>query len=139
MNDQAKIGTIMLVDDDKVDQMMYKRVINRSGLVGKIIPFQYPDEALAYLKTPDCDEIDVLLLDINMPRLTGFEFLERAIAEVGPAFAKVVVVMLTTSLDPSDKKRAASFSIVKAFHNKPITVEDLVHISSLPSEPKSGA
>ncbi|WP_157044668.1 response regulator [Roseobacter sp. GAI101] len=136
MSDLPKIGTIMLVDDDQVDQMMYKRVIDRSGLVRKIISFQYPDKALEFLKAPDCGEIDVLLLDINMPRLNGFEFLERAVAEVGPAFAKVVVVMLTTSLDPKDKERADSFSIVKAFLNKPLTAADLEYISSLLLDPK---
>ncbi|KIC19981.1 histidine kinase [Leisingera sp. ANG-Vp] len=121
----------MLIDDEQADQMMYRRVLKRSGMVRDQISFQYADEALAYLKKEDREEIDLILLDINMPRMNGFEFLEAATAELGPAFAKAVVVMLTTSIDPRDRERAEKFSVVRKFINKPLTIEHVEVIAKI--------
>ena len=131
MTDNPTIKTVMLIDDELLDQRMYQRVINRSGIVGNLISFQYADEALTYLKQEDREEIDVIFLDINMPRMNGFEFLEAATAELGPAFAKAVIVMLTTSLNPKDYERAQEFEVVRDFINKPLTIEHLKDIVQL--------
>lgn len=127
VTDVAPIRTAMLVDDEALDQRHYRRVLERSGLVGEVISFIYPDEALDYLRRMDRPEIDLLFLDINMPRLNGFEFLETATQEFGPDFARTVVIMLTTSLDPGDEARAKSFSVVRDFINKPLTAD---HVQS---------
>lgn len=135
----GKAITAMLVDDEQIGHMIYKRVIKRSGAIEKTISFCYPDEALAYLKTPDREEIDVIFLDINMPRLSGFEFLDQALAGIGPDFAKIPVVMLTTSLAPEEKIRASSYEVVKGFLTKPLTVDDVEHVVSLLSDEDQGA
>ncbi|MBT0958744.1 response regulator [Alphaproteobacteria bacterium KMM 3653] len=127
----------MLLDDEKFDQLLYKRIIARSDLVDHAIGFQYPHEALEYLKDPENDPIEVLFLDINMPRMSGFEFLDRACEEIGPAFAKVVVIMLTTSLDPKDMTRAKEFDQIKAFLNKPMKVGDIQTIAELVAQEQS--
>lgn len=129
MSDAAQIGTVMLVDDEALDQRHYRRVLERSGLVGEVISFVYPDEALAYLRKADRPAVDLLYLDINMPRLSGFEFLEIATKEFGPHFARTVVIMLTTSLEPSDEARARSFDVVHDFIAKPLT-EDHVRAAA---------
>jgi CheY-like chemotaxis protein len=126
-----RIPTIMLIDDEAFDQKMYQRVIARSGLVGKTLAFLYADEALAFLIQPDREPVDVILLDINMPRMNGFEFLAAGTAQFGPNLARVVVVMLTTSLEPGDRERANGFSVVRGFINKPLTVEHLAEIANL--------
>lgn len=131
MTVEPLIGTVMLIDDERADQMMYRRILERSGIVRNHIAFQYADEALEYLKQEDREEIDLIFLDINMPRMNGFEFLEAATAELGPAFAKAVVVMLTTSLNPRDRDRAAQFSAVREFINKPLTIEHVETLASL--------
>lgn len=125
------IPTIMLIDDEAFDQKMYQRVIQRSGIVGKTLSFLYADEALAFLMQPGREPVDVILLDINMPRMNGFEFLAAATAQCGPGLARIVVVMLTTSLEPSDREKAKGFSVVRAFINKPLTVRHLTDIADL--------
>ena len=131
MNDRAKIERVMLIDDESFDQKLYRRVIERSGLVVEAMSFLYADEALAYLMSPDRKEIDVIFLDIHMPRMNGFEFLDAATAALGPRFAKLVVVMLTTSLERRDRERAAAYSVVRRFINKPLTVEHVLEVAAL--------
>ncbi len=130
-HDIREIGLAVLVDDEKIDQMIYQRILERSGVVHKIMTFSMAEDALEFLKQPDCPEIDVIFLDINMPRMNGFEFLEAATAEFGEEFAKLVVVMLTTSLNPSDHDRAASYSVVKKFIHKPLTVDHIGEVAEI--------
>ena len=126
-----RIPTIMLIDDEAFDQKMYQRVIMRSGLVGKTLSFLYADEALAFLKQPGREPVDVILLDINKPRMNGFEFLSAATTHFGDSLARIVVVMLTTSLEPADQEKARGFSVVRAFITKPLTTRHLDDIAEL--------
>jgi len=121
----APIKLAWLIDDMEIDQRQYKRVITRSGLVETLQTFTYADEALEQLKAQSDLDLDLIFLDINMPRMNGFEFLEAANRDLGKGFAAVVVIMLTTSLNPADRARAESFDVVKAFINKPLHAEHL--------------
>lgn len=116
-----KINRAILIDDEKFDQMAYRRVMSSMPEIGEIVSFQYADDALAHLKASPQSEGDVIFLDINMPRMNGFEFLEAANRAFGSDFNASVVVMLTTSLNPSDVSRASEFRSVKTFINKPLT------------------
>ena len=89
------------------------------------------DEALVFLRSPTRPKIDAILLDIRMPRMDGFEFLEAATAEFGDQFTDIVVIMLTTSVSEADKKRAQSYSVVKEYINKPLIVEHIERINEL--------
>lgn len=131
MNIAPFIPLVMLIDDESFDQSLYRRLIARTGLVGEVMSFTYADEALAYLTAPKSRRADVIFLDINMPRMNGFEFLEAATERLGPEFAKIVVVMLTTSLIEKDRERAAAFPVVRCFINKPLTVEHLQEVAQL--------
>ena len=125
------IETVMIVDDDRFDQMLSKRVLERSGMVRTIIQFQSPEQAVAYLAGKNRPNIDIILLDIIMPRMNGFEFLEAATRDCGPDFACCVVVMLTTSLDPMDLARAKQFSMIKDYFSKPLELADVPKLASL--------
>lgn len=125
------IGTLMLIDDDELDHILCKRVVDQSGLVKNLSRFYYAEEALAYLKDSSNPGVDIIALDINMPRMDGFEFLKTAYEELGDYFAGAVVVMLTTSVAPEDKEKAMQYGIVKKYINKPLTVEHLQAISEL--------
>ena len=131
MTTTPRIKMAMIIDDEQADQMLYKLIIKRSGLIENTLAFQMAEDALDYLKSEDKDPIDVNFLDINMPRMNGFEFLERATAELDTAFAKCVVIMLTTSLDPMDEARARKFDVVKDYLNKPLNVDDISKVAAL--------
>ena len=131
MTTTPRIKMAMIIDDEQADQMLYKLIIKRSGLIENTLAFQMAEDALDYLKSEDKDPIDVIFLDINMPRMNGFEFLERATAELDRAFAKCVVIMLTMSLDPMDEARARKFDVVKDYLNKPLNVDDISKVAAL--------
>lgn len=123
MIEPTRIHTLMIIDDDEVDQMLYQRIIKRAGIVDVTIAFRLAEEALEYLRRTDREHVDLIALDINMPRMNGLEFLAAATKELGDTFSSSVVVMLTTSLDAKDEAYARSFEAVKAFESKPLTIE----------------
>ncbi|MEO0751306.1 MAG: response regulator [Pseudomonadota bacterium] len=125
------IRTAMLIDDEDFDQRQYKRVLTKSGLVETVLQFTYAEDALAHIQAHPGLVIDVIFLDINMPRMNGFEFLEEATTKFGPDFVKTVVVMLTTSLNPNDRTRAESYEVVRYFINKPLTQEHVAQVAEL--------
>lgn len=120
---------IMLIDDEKMDQMIYRRVLSRSGYASSVEGFPTAMAALEHLRNPANARPDIIFLDINMPRMDGFEFLDAAISEFGADFTKAIVIMLTTSLNREDKERAAQYDVVKEFVNKPLSSSLLQQLS----------
>ncbi|MFK8082951.1 MAG: response regulator [Granulosicoccus sp.] len=125
------IKLAMLIDDSDIDQRLYKRVLEKSGLVETVSCFTYADKALDYLLENPQLEVSVIFLDINMPRMNGFEFLEAASDLLSHDVANAVVVMLTTSLNPDDEERARGFEVVKEFVTKPLSFEDVQSVADL--------
>lgn len=130
---KTRIKRLMMIDDNEIDQMMYRRVIKRSGMVDEVVGFLWASEALEYLMDPASPPVDLILLDVNMPRMDGFEFLQAASDAVGPDFAPVVV-MLTTSLNPQDYDRAMKYDAVREFLHKPLCLEHITHLATLLDE-----
>lgn len=118
----------LLIDDERIDRRFYRRTIENADVIEKVVDFGAGDEALEFLRTNRDQPVDVIFLDINMPRMDGFEFLDAAIKEFGAEFVAVVVVMITTSLNPVDRQRAKQYETVREFINKPLT-ED--HVKKL--------
>jgi CheY-like chemotaxis protein len=121
----------MLIDDSSIDQMLYARVIERSGLINKTLTYSYAEDALRQLRSDDEEQIDAIFLDINMPRMNGFDFLDTACTEFGGQFTKIVVIMLTTSLNPDDVQRAKDYNVVKEYINKPLTAEHIQRVVAI--------
>ncbi|MGJ8628980.1 MAG: response regulator [Sulfitobacter sp.] len=110
---------ILLVEDNDVDVLLFQRAFRKSGISSSVVRAKDGVEALEILNGKDADkEIPrpyVILLDINMPRMNGHEFLKELRASAQIASSRVVVV--TTSNDPQDIElaygRFASGYVVK--------------------------
>ena len=131
MSDSFQIMNLMVIDDDEIEHFLYERIIKRSNLFNESVFFNSAEEALAYLKRPDRLDIRVILLDVNMPRMNGFEFLEAVTQEIGVESLGAAVIMLSSSLNPSDQSRASSYALVKGYLAKPISDEQLVKVCGL--------
>ncbi|MFB2654026.1 response regulator [Shewanella seohaensis] len=97
--------TILLVDDDDVDYMAVQRAMKQLRLLNPLIRAKDGLEALSILTHSDAIKGSYLiLLDLNMPRMNGFEFLEHI--RSNPVLSSSVVFMLTTSSADEDRMRA---------------------------------
>lgn len=130
-----KINCILLVDDDESDNFFHQLTIMEAGICNQVKVVTDGSKALDYiLKSGDTKQSlefpkpDIIFLDINMPRMNGFEFLEEYNKLDLKLKASILITMLTTSLNPRDKQRALEFEVVNEFKNKPLTEEVLQEI-----------
>ena len=121
----------MLVDDNKTDNFFHERVIKKTNVAETIIVKESAEEALSYLKNKHNNTAhhpDLILLDINMPGMNGWEFIEAYEKLDKSLQSKMIVVMLTTSENPDDYAMAKKHNILAGFQTKPLTVEMLEDI-----------
>jgi CheY-like chemotaxis protein len=86
---------ILLVDDDDVDAIITQRAVNDLKITNELIRKVDGEDALDYLRDQSNARPCVILLDLNMPRMNGFEFLK--VAKADPELRRIPVVVLTTS------------------------------------------
>jgi len=86
---------IMLVDDDDVDAIITQRAVNELKITNQLIRKVDGEDALAYLRDGNNPKPCVILLDLNMPRMNGFEFLK--IAKADADLKRIPVIILSTS------------------------------------------
>ncbi len=119
--DGASALGVMLVDDEEIDRRLCARVLKRVGHVGGITGYGYAADALAHLADPRNPPVDLILLDINMPAMNGFAFLDALAGMASlPHRRPAVALMLTTSLNPADLARATACDAVAALLDKPL-------------------
>lgn len=127
------IRCILLVDDDPDDIFLHQIVIDDSGLCEHVRVAENGVQALDYLTStdrPDYIRPDVILLDINMPVMNGFEFLDRYHLLPDVLKSGLVLLMLTTSINPADRWRTNGVPEVNGYHRKPLTQTLLQEIVS---------
>lgn len=110
---------VMLIDDSESDLLYTRIILQRAAVPYEVQAFESAREALSALKDGSAP-VDLILLDINMPGMNGFEFLEAYQALRGDQQADAVVVMLTSSPHAADRDRALAFDCVKGYVTKPI-------------------
>ncbi len=120
-----KSNPILLVEDDSVDAMMVTRALKELKVPNKLIHVENGEEALKFLKESNQNKPCIILLDLNMPRMGGLEFLERV--KKDKALKIIPVIILTTSSEHHDL--LASFSqSVAGYMVKPLDYHDFVEM-----------
>ena len=114
---------VLLVEDDKVDVMTVKRAFKTLHITNKLGIAGNGEEALSYLRNPENVEPCVILLDLNMPRMNGIEFLK--IAKQDDYLRAIPVVVLTTSKEEQDKVDSFRFG-VSGYIVKPVNYQKFV-------------
>ena len=116
---------LLLVEDDRVDAMTVRRSLKQIGATNPIFHVTDGELALAFLRDPANPRPGLILLDINMPRMNGIEFLR--LAKEDPALRSIPVVILTTSQE--DKDRFESFNLSAAgYMMKPVDYGQFVEV-----------
>ncbi len=122
---------IILIDDDAVHNMITNEILKKFVDVRtvKIISFEIPRKGLDYLlhQNPEQALKTLVLLDINMPVLSGWDVLDRLIPLDENIKGNMTLYILSSSIDPMDETHAASYPLVKGFLSKPL----LPHLKSL--------
>ncbi|WP_109301644.1 response regulator [Aquimarina sp. AU474] len=124
-----RIDTACVIDDDPIFVYGIKKVMKVTNFCDRILVFNDGQEALDNLK-----EIilingqlpDVILLDLNMPILDGWQFLEEFIKI--PCAKKIIIYIVSSSVDPEDVLRAKSYERVSDYIVKPISVKKMKEI-----------
>lgn len=129
MATKDSLSTVLLVEDDKVTNLLHTRMIDRSGLVDHVDIATDGMAALEYLKVRTLKGAplpEVILLDINMPRMDGFEFLQEYVKlDTDAQTVKPMIIMLSTSVLRADEERAEADPNVFRYISKPIHAEDI--------------
>lgn len=126
-----RLNGILLIDDSEADIFLMSRTIKKAAITEHLITTYEAQEALDYLsnlKNYETSTVDLIFLDINMPSMTGWEFLEDYNRLPEAVKSKMVLCMITTSTAIEDKEKAAKYELIKQFINKPLTPKKLTAI-----------
>lgn len=127
------IRSVLIIDDQPLDRLVAARVIRRLAPEATVFEFGNGQEALDFIQDPpgmqaQCGPFPpptLLLVDINMPIMDGFEFLERleALAATGKVQDSwFAIAMFTSSCNPRDREKAAAIACVRDYVVKPLTI-----------------
>jgi CheY-like chemotaxis protein len=118
-----QLKNILLIDDNFNDNFFHERAIKKVDPTITVIAKNSGPDALEYLKSKQNLKPDLILLDINMPGMNGWDFLQKYILLDKEAQSDAPIMMLTTSENPDDIKKVQSFSILADYFSKPLTKE----------------
>ncbi|WP_194768655.1 response regulator [Tamlana sp. I1] len=119
------VRSTLLIDDDKFTSFYNEKIVKKHNKFGEIISVNSGKEALEYLELAIQGKAlkpDVIFLDINMPAMNGWEFIE-AYRKLDLEFTSSInIIMLTTSSNPKDKERSLALEEISNYINKPLSL-----------------
>lgn len=126
---------VLCVDDDSISLTISKLLLKRTGFAESVDTAVDGSDALEYFgelfnssNDPQGDAPELIILDINMPVMNGWEFLEAYVAQFAARLPKTKVVILSSTIDPEDFSRAKKYEVVARFVSKPLSVENMTEL-----------
>ena len=128
----SRYSTAMLIDDNEIDNLINQKMLEGTNFSERIQVYTSGKSALEYLQNLQRDKKldtklipEIIFLDINMPLMDGFQFLAEFEKLNNVITQHSKIVMLTTSINPSDKDESTKYKQVVIFVNKPLTQDYL--------------
>ena len=129
---------ILCVDDDPITLMLCKKVIVKASFSKEIITSQNGEEALQYFNSlkyaatehPTKNHPQLIFLDLNMPVMGGWEFLDHFNSLEFSEFKNIKVIVLSSTIDPEDIEKSKTYPMVIDFLSKPITSTMLEYLKN---------
>ena len=131
------LSKILCVDDDPITLMLCKKVIAKANFSDDIASAKDGSEALQFFHSVIDDDKkkdnypQFVFLDLNMPIMDGWEFLDEFSKTLTTSFPKTKIIVLSSSVDPKDINKSKNYPMVLDFLPKPITVEMLNNIKNM--------
>lgn len=130
---KKKINCVLLIDDDEPTNFLSQMVIEKANCAEEIQVANSGEHAINYLtsqgtfsnESNNYPRPDLIFLDVNMPAMNGWEFLQKYNELEKEHKGNIVIIMLTTSLNPDDRLKSEDIPHVSGFENKPLTSEKL--------------
>ena len=133
------LDSILFIDDDPITLMLCKMVIKKASFSNEIATSKNGEEALQYFNT--LKQIDsngefkkqpqLIFLDLNMPVMGGWEFLESFSTSDYADYNKTKVIILSSTIDPEDLEKSKKYPMVLDFLSKPISKEMLEYVKGI--------
>lgn len=127
-----KYHAVMLIDDNEIDNLINQKMIEAANITDHIFTHTGAKSAIEFLKNLEKIEgpavnvlPDIIFLDIDMPLMDGFQFLDEFEKLNDATKEKCNIVMLTSSINPQDVNKSKKYTYVKKYINKPLTQENL--------------
>jgi len=131
-----KYKSVMLIDDNEIDNLINQKMIEAANICEHIFTYSGAKSAIEFLKNMEKVASvapivipEIIFLDIDMPLMDGFQFLDQFDKLNAETKKTCRIVMLTSSINPQDVNKSKDYDYVKKYINKPLTQENLKNLS----------